>query len=488
MLVGKPFVICYEAWSVKFSCPSTDQFLSDGETCSTKFSFHHSDQATQVADMLYQAVKGYPNHVPTRHVLEGILMSLDAGEVVGLSDRWRVELNLITIKKACALMSRTGIKSDSWFFFWGNICGVSLLLLALFSSQGCVSQRPSSITLAPPLTLIPATRTPSLSDTASTARVIKPFSISILKKTRLYPGQTQNPYLKEAAISDLGFSPDGETVAMCGAAGSGLYRLDTLDEIWHVSTGIAVNSIAFSSTGSFLAAGSDNKTVVLLNAENGKSLRKLEGFSDWVGSVAFTASGRYLAAGSFQTIMVWDTTTWSALPALKGHSSYIWNLAFSPAEDNLLTSASVDNTIILWDVAFGQQLRTLRGPTYWMRSVAFSPDGRLIASGSGDGNVLLWDAASGEQVFTLRAHRGYIWDVAFSPDGLVLATASEDQTVILWDFSALSGGAGGNSDNFTSVVLKEHPSGVRSLAFSPDGSILAAGSDDGTLVLWAIRK
>ena len=380
------------------------------------------------------------------------------------------------------------MKSSRWLVFWENVCGVSFLLLALLSIQGCVSQRPPGT--APVLTssLIPATLTQPPTVTAPAAPVSNPFSVSILAIIQLCPGRIQNACLQEAAISDLAFSPDGKTLVVAGAAGLSLYRLDTLEEIWRVPTRTAMNSIAFSPDGSFLASGSDDKTVVLWTAEKGHPLRKLEGFPDWVASVAFSSKGHFLAAGSFQTIRVWDTTTWEELPVIKGQSSYIWNLAFSPAGDNLLASASVGNTIILWDVATGQQLRTLLGPTYWMRSAAYSPDGRMIASGSGDGNVLLWDAASGEQLLTMRSHNGYIWDVAFSPEGQVLATASEDQTVILWDVSVLSGDNAGVITALTHSILSEHPGGVRSLDFSPDGSILAAGSGDGTLILWAIRK
>lgn len=380
------------------------------------------------------------------------------------------------------------MKSSRWLVFWENVCRVGFLLLALLSSQGCVSQRPPGTAPALTSTLIPATLTPSPTVTAPAAPASNPFSVSILEKTRLCPGHIQSACPQETAISDLAFAPDGKTLVVAGAAGLTLYRLDNLEEIWRVPTRTAMNSIAFSPDGSLLASGSDDKTVVLWTAEKGHPLRKLEGFPDWVASVAFSSKGRFLAAGSFQTIRVWDTTTWEELPVIKGQSSYIWNLAFSPAGDDLLASASVGNTIILWDVATGQQLRTLLGPTYWMRSAAFSPDGRMIASGSGDGNVLLWDAASGEQLLTMRSHNGYIWDVAFSPEGQVLATASEDQTVILWDVSLLSGGNAGVLTAPTHSILGEHPGGVRSLAFSPEGSILAAGSGDGTLILWAIRK
>jgi WD40 repeat protein len=95
-----------------------------------------------------------------------------------------------------------------------------------------------------------------------------------------------------------------------------------------------------------------------------------------------------------------------------------------------LASGSVDKTIKLWGVSTGHERATLRGHSSGVFSVAFSPDGKQLASGSMDNSVKLWTISRSEPVATLHGHQGTIMGLAFAPDGHILASASSDKTVI----------------------------------------------------------
>ena len=115
--------------------------------------------------------------------------------------------------------------------------------------------------------------------------------------------------------------------------------------------------------------------------------------------------------------------------------------------------------------------RTLGG----VLSATFSPDGKLLAT-STDNEIWLWSVANIKQILSCNGHTAWIQSLAFSPDGQILASGSNDQTIRLWNVHT----------GQCLKTLRGHTSWIQSLAFSPNGQILASGSNDQTVKLWNV--
>ncbi|WP_271253833.1 nSTAND1 domain-containing NTPase [Pseudanabaena sp. Chao 1811] len=217
------------------------------------------------------------------------------------------------------------------------------------------------------------------------------------------------------------------------------------------------------------------KTRVILSMQEViygmKEKNRLKGHSSGVYSIAFSPDGKQLATASDDnTVKIWSSDG-KELQTLKGHSSGVYSIAFSP-DGKQLATASADNTVKIWS-SDGKELQTLKGHSSGVYSVAFSPDGKQLATASDDNTVKIW-SSDGKELQTLKGHSSRVYSVAFSPDGKQLATASADNTVKIW-----------SRDGKELQTLKGHSSRVYSVAFSPDGKQLATASDDNTVKIWS---
>ncbi len=195
-------------------------------------------------------------------------------------------------------------------------------------------------------------------------------------------------------------------------------------------------------------------------------------------------SGRlFLASSDFSVHEIDMAAAKPEDKALAKHDSYVTCVV---TIGKYVISGSYDGKLIWWDLEKGAVVRTLEAHTKFIRGLVLSPDGSLVASVGDDMVCRLWDPMTGEKKRELRGHQektpthfnSMLYVAAFSPDGTHLATADRIGAVIIWETATgkqLAKLDAKGLYTWDAVQRIRSIGGVRSLAFSPDGKLLAAG-------------
>ncbi len=286
----------------------------------------------------------------------------------------------------------------------------------------------------------------------------------------------------EEWVNSVAVSPDG-TWAASGST-------DNTIRIWDLETGKCramleghtgdVESVVITPDGKQVISGSRDDTIRIWDAAEGNVVADWQASKHFVLSVAIISGGRrVLSSGAARdpVLKIWDVATRQCLATLKGHGEPVYSVAVSQDEKRAV-SGSVDETVRIWDLDKLECLSTLKGHSNGVNSVQITPEGRFAVSGSNDKTLKVWDLAAGICVGTLEGHQGTVDSVAISPDGTLIASAGyTDQTVRLWDWESRA---------CLQVIENEDQKSPISVAFSPDGSRLLAGTTDSTIYVYRL--
>ena len=288
--------------------------------------------------------------------------------------------------------------------------------------------------------------------------------------------------LEGAGGASVAFAADGATLATGTDSGAvKLWNVDSGEELatlqGHTYT---LSSVAFSPNGETLSTGGSDDKVKIWDIASRQEVAVLTGHTDAIVAVAFSPVAETLATGSASpsihgdhAVKLWEAATGQETTTLAAHFGPVRHVTFSPDGATLAVSSS-NFLVKLWDTASREEIVTLPGPAWPTDSLAFSPVGATLASASGDGTAKIWTVPEGRQIANLEGHSAEVVSVAFSPDGATLASGSTDSTVKL----------GNAASGLETATLVGHSAAVRSVAFGPSGATLVSGSTDHTVKLW----
>jgi WD40 repeat protein len=318
----------------------------------------------------------------------------------------------------------------------------------------------------------------------------------------------------EGGVLSVAFTPDSNTLYSFGIDHAlrrwGIASGKEQDHLTIPFTGQGVGDYQLGYQTAAFALAPDGKQLALVVAGE-KSIQVFDAgsekprvamkYPDWgLRSASFSPDGTLIVSTSSGDVKVWSTKTGELVRPLSLGFDLIRQrslavnrcAAFSPTRPLVAVGASGRfGALDLWDVSSGQCLLMLDKVGERVDHVTFSADGNLLAAVFGDRNfdfgrdknpvVAVYEVATGALLGQFKLAEGTAHSAALSPDGRLLAAGSDGgkkNAVRVWDV-------------YTGQVLADlegHSAGVLSVAFSPDGKLLASGSLDTTILLWDVRK
>lgn len=212
----------------------------------------------------------------------------------------------------------------------------------------------------------------------------------------------------------------------------------------------AIQSLAFSPSGTMLATSDSDKNIRTWNSVSGKSIESFVAVSP-VSQTAFTTDDRLLTTSTSDTATTWGLKSeWRLVATLGPHDAQtptdvrqsvlmdrVLSLSFSHDGQQLVSGggeASRSGELIIWDVKTRKPVQQFADPhSDTIFATEFSADDQFLVSGAADKFVKVFSVKTGEHVRSYEGHTHHVMDVSWKADGATLASAGADNVMKVWN-------------------------------------------------------
>jgi WD40 repeat protein len=238
-----------------------------------------------------------------------------------------------------------------------------------------------------------------------------------------------------------------------------------------------VTSLAVAPKGTSIGCGTSDGKVLLVNPKGGKVKRTLRGHEGAVAAISFLRDGVRVVSSS------WDKTTrlWPKKrkeePLVLKHNSEVKALSVSPPAGKGAAGAR-DGEVKVFSLSTLKCIRNLQTHQSDVSGLAFTSDGESLVTTSWDGECKLWDVSTYEAKDTVLSQGERVRSLAISRDDSRIFLGLHSGAILVVN----------REDSAEVKRLKGHKDLVSALAVSSDGSYLASGSWDRTIIVWRMKS